>query len=74
MTKLFEFVSAKCFNKVINHLFIRENIFKIHIIVDNLISYLMMLNVNVFDSFIMLRIFNESDNDLIVLEDNNRLK
>ena len=74
MTKLFEFVSAKCFNKIINHLFIRENVFKIHIIIDNLTSYSIMLNVNVFNSFIMLRIFNENDNVLIIFENNNRLK
>ena len=74
MTKLFEFVSAKCFDKIINHLFVRENVFKIHIVVDNLISYLMMLNINVFNSFIMLKTFDESDNVLIVFEDNNRLK
>ena len=72
--KLLEFVSIKCFNKIINHLFIRENVFKIHIIVDNLISYSMILNINVFDLFIMLRIFNENDNALIIFEDNNRLK
>ena len=74
MTKLLEFVPTKCFDKVINHLLVRENVFKIHIVVDNLISYLMMLNVNVFDSFIMLKIFNENDNVLIILKDNNRLK
>ena len=74
MTKLFEFVSAECFDKIIDHLFIRENVFKIHIIVDNLTSYSIMLNVNVFDLFIMLRIFDESDNVLIVFEDNDRLK
>ena len=72
--KLFEFVSAECFDKIINHLFIRENIFKIHIVIDNLILYLMMLNINVFDSFIMLKIFNENDNILIVAENHNRLK
>ena len=72
--KLFESISAECFNKVINHLFIRENVFKIHIIVDNLIAYLMMLNVNMFNSFIMLKVFNENDNALIIIEDNNRLQ
>ena len=72
--KLFEFVFIKCFDKVINHLFIRENVFKIHIIVDNLISYLIMLNINVFDSFIMLRVFDENDNVLIIIENNDRLK
>ena len=55
-------------------MFIRENIFKIHIIVDNLISYSIMLNVDVFNSFIMLKIFNENDNVLIVVEDDNRLQ
>ena len=74
MTKLFEFVPAECFDKIINHLFIRENVFKIHIVVDNLISYLMMLNVNVFDSFMMLKVFNENDNVLIIVENNKRLK
>ena len=34
----------------------------------------MMLNVNVFDLFIMLRVFNESDNALIIVENNDRLK
>ena len=34
----------------------------------------MLLNVNVFNSFIMLRVFDENDNALIILEDNNRLK
>ena len=34
----------------------------------------MMLNINVFDSFIMLRIFNENDNVLIIVENNNHLK
>ena len=72
--KLFEFVSAECLNKIINHLFIEKYVFKIHIVVDNLISYLIMLSVNVLDSFIMLKIFNENDNALIVVEDNNRLK
>ena len=74
MTELLEFIFAKCFNKIINHLFIRENVFKIHIVVDNLISYLIMLNVNVLDSFIMLKNFNENDNVLIIVENNNRLK
>ena len=74
MAELFEFVSAECFDKIINHLFVRENVFKIHIVVDNLISYLMMLDINVFDSFIMLKVFNENDNALIIFEDNNRLK
>ena len=74
MTKLLEFVSAECFNKIINHLFIRENVFKIHIVVDNLISYLMMLNINMLDSFMMLKNFNENDNALIIIENNNRLK
>ena len=74
MTKLLEFIPAKCFNKIINHLFIRENVFQIHIVVRYLIAYLMILNVNVFNSFIMLRVFDESDNALIIFEDNNRLK
>ena len=34
----------------------------------------MMLNVNLFDWFIMLKFFNENDNVLIVIEDNNYLK
>ena len=72
--KLFEFVSAECFDKIINYLFIYKNVFKIHIVVDNLISYLIMLNVNVFDSFIMLRVFNKNDNALIIVENNNYLK
>ena len=33
-----------------------------------------MLNVNMFNSFVMLRIFDKSDNALIVIEDNNRLQ
>ena len=74
MTKLLEFVSAECFDKVINHLFVRENVFQIHIVINYLISYLMMLNVNVFDSFIMLRVFDECDNVLIIIKNNNRLK
>ena len=74
MTKLLEFVPAECFDKVINHLFVRENVFQIHIIVRYLIAYLMMLNVNVLDSFIMLKILNKNDNVLIISEDNNRLK
>ena len=55
--KLLEFILIKCFNKIINHLFIRENIFKIYIIIDNLISYSIMLNVDIFNSFIMLKVF-----------------
>ena len=74
MTKLFEFIPIKCFNKIINYLFVYKNVFKIHIVVDNLISYLIMLNVNVFNSFIILKVFNESDNVLIVVENNDRLK
>ena len=73
MTKQFELVSAKCLNKVINHLFVHENVFQIHIIVRYLIAHLIMLNVNVLNSFIMLKIFNENDNVLIIVEDNNRL-
>ena len=72
--KLFEFIPIKCFDKIINHLFVHKIIFKIHIVIDNLISYLMMLNVNVFDSFMMLRVFDENDNVLIIIEDNNHLK
>ena len=72
--KLFEFIPAKCFNEIIDHLFVYKNVFKIHIIVDNLISYSVMLNVNIFNSFIMLRVFNENDNVLIIIENNNRLK
>ena len=71
--KLFEFIFIERFNKIINHLFIYKNVFKIHIIVDNLISYLMMLNINVFNSFMMLRIFNENDNVLIIVKNNNYL-
>ena len=33
-----------------------------------------MLNVNVFNLFIMLRVFNENNNALIVIEDKNQLK
>ena len=72
--KQFELVSAKCFNKIVNYLFIDENVFYIYFIVRYLIVYLMILNINIFDSFIMLRVFNENDNVLIVVEDNNRLK
>ena len=34
----------------------------------------MILNIDMFDSFIMLKVFNENDNVLIIIEDNNRLK
>ena len=74
ITKLLEFVPAECFDKTINHLFVRENVFKIHIAVDNLTSYSMMLDVNVLDSFMILRVLDENDSALIVFEDNNRLK
>ena len=73
MAEQFELVFIKFFDKTINHLFVCENVFKIHIIVDNLILYSMMLNVDVFNSFMMLRVFNEDDNVLIVVEDNDRL-
>ena len=68
---MFEFVPAECFNKIINHLFIRENVFQIHIVVRYLITHLMILNVNVLDSFMMLKVFNENYNALIILKDNN---
>ena len=71
---MFEFVPAEYFDKIINHLFVYKNVFKIHIVVDNLTSYLMMLNVNMFNSFMMLRILNKNDNALIIVENNNRLK
>ena len=34
----------------------------------------MILNVNVFNSFIMLKVFDENDNALIIIKDNNHLK
>ena len=34
----------------------------------------MMLNVNIFDSFIMSKVFNENNNVLIIVENNARLK
>ena len=74
MTKLLEFVPAKYFNKVINHLFVYENVFQIHIVVRYLIAHLMMLNVNIFNSFMMLRIFDKNYNVLIIFENNNHLK
>ena len=74
MTELLEFIPAKCFNKVINHLFVRENVFQIHIAVRYLIAHLIMLNVNMLNSFIMLRVFDKDDNALIIIENNNHLK
>ena len=72
--KQFEFISAKRLDKIVNYLFIDENVFQIHVIVRYLIAHLIMLNVNVFDSFMMLKVFDENDNALIVIENNNHLK
>ena len=74
MSKMLEFISTECFDKTVNYLFIRENIFQIHIVIRYLISYLIMLNINMLNSFIMLKVFNKNDNALIIVENNNRLK
>ena len=33
-----------------------------------------MLDISIFNSFIMLRVFDKDDNTLIILENNNYLK
>ena len=72
--KKLEFVSIKYFNKIINDLFINKNVFKIDIIINNLISYLIILNINIFDLFIILKILYKSDSVLIIIKNNNYLK
>ena len=74
MAKKLEFISIKYFDKIINNLLINENIFKINIIISNLISYLIILNINIFNLFIILRILRKSDNVLIIIKNNNYLK
>ena len=54
--KEFEFISIENFNKIIDDLFIDKNIFKIYIIINNLIANLIILNINIFNSIIILRI------------------
>ena len=54
--KKFEFISIENFNKIIDDLFIDKNIFKIYIIINNLIANLIILNINIFNSIIILKI------------------
>ena len=72
--KKLKFISTECLNKIINNLFINKNVFKINIAINNLISYLIILNINIFNSFIMLRILYKGDNVLIIIENNDYLK
>ena len=74
MIKELEFILIEYFNKVVNNLFVNENVFKINIVINNLILYLIMLNINIFDLFIMLRILHKGDNILIIIKNNNCLK
>ena len=54
--KEFKFISIESFNKIIDDLFIDKNIFKIYIIIDNLIANLIILNIDTFNLIIILRI------------------
>ena len=37
-------------------------------------QYSIMLNINIFNLFIILKIFNKNDNILIIIKNNNYLK
>ena len=54
--KEFKFISIENFNKIIDDLFIDKNVFEIYIIIDNLIANLIILNIDIFNSIIILRI------------------
>ena len=56
--KSFKFVFIKCFNKIVNYLFINKNIFKNNNIDDNLFSYIIILYINIFNTHMKLKIFN----------------
>ena len=56
--KSFKFVFAKCFDKIVNYLFINKNIFENNNIDDNLFSYVIMLYIDMFNTRIKLRVFN----------------
>ena len=70
---MFEFIFAKCFDKVINHLFINKNIFENNNIGDNLFSYIIMLYIDMLGTRMKLRVFNQNYNFLIITIKNNNL-
>ena len=71
--KLFKFIFIKYFNKIVNYLFINKNIFENNNIDNNLFSHVIMLYINIFNTRIKLRIFNQNYNFLIIIIENDDL-
>lgn len=72
--KEFEFVSTEGFGEVIGDLFVGGNVLEVHIAIGNLTANSMVLNVDMLDSTMVLRVLCQGDCALIVIEDNDRLK
>ena len=56
--KGFKFIFVKDLNKIINYLLIDRNVFEIDVTIRYLIANLIMLNVNMLNSIVMLRILD----------------
>ena len=71
--KLLKLIFKQYFNKSINYLLFSRNIFKSNIISDNLFLYIVILNIDILNTYIKLRIFNKSYSILIIIINNNSL-
>ena len=72
--KELKFVSVESLNKTIDYLLIDKNVFEIDIIIDNLIANSIILNIDIFNIIIILKILYQDNNILIIVEENNYLK
>ena len=71
--KLLKFIFKQYLSKSIDYLLFNRNIFKSNNINNNLFLYIVILNINIFNIYIKLKIFNKSYIILIIVIDNNSL-
>ena len=69
-----EFVETEGFNKIVDHLFIREYELHVHDIVIDFFTNEIMSDINVLDTSIKLSVLDEGNCALIVVEDYNDLR